>query len=251
MKIDVITIFPEMFDAITKFGVTGRACDAGIMDLSLWNPRDYTADVHRSVDDRPYGGGPGMVMLAAPLEAAITAARGAHGSDTKVVYLTPQGRRLQHYHVIELAQRPGMILLAGRYEGIDERVIERCVDEEVSIGDYVLSGGELAAMVLIDTVARQLRGALGNEASARRDSFAGGLLNCAQYTRPEVYAGLKVPQELLNGNHEEIEQWRCKQALGRTWLRRPDLLEGLQLDDKQRLLLESFQQECSEQETES
>ena len=249
MRIDVITVFPEMFDAVRKHGVIGRACEHGLVEVSLWNPRDYATDAHRSVDDRPYGGGPGMVMLAAPLEAAITAARANCELDAKVVYMTPQGDRLTHRRVTELATRPGIVLLAGRYEGIDERVIERCVDEELSIGDYVLSGGELAAMVVIDAVVRQLEGVLGNQDSAGSDSFVDDLLDCSHYTRPEVYQGLGVPQVLLSGNHREIERWRLKQSLGRTWLRRPELLQGLSLDDEQRLLLQQFQREHCQPET--
>ncbi len=243
MKIDIIGIFPQMFDAITEFGITGRAIKSGLLELRVWNPRDFTEDRHRTVDDRPYGGGPGMVMRAEPLARAIAAARAGHAEGVKVCYLSPQGRRLDHANVMKLATRPGLILLAGRYEGVDERLLETEVDEEWSIGDYVLSGGELAAMVIIDAVTRQLTGALGNESSARYDSFAHGLLDYGHYTRPHVYARRQVPEVLLSGDHERIRRWRLKEALGRTWLRRPDLLERMELDGEQLGLLNEFQQE--------
>lgn len=244
MQIDVVTIFPEMLEAVSGYGITGRAIRNGLLALRSWNPRDYTDDKHRSVDDRPYGGGPGMVMLAEPLERAVVAARRAQAPGAKVIYLSPQGRRLDHVGVRELAARPGLILVSGRYEGVDERVLVRAVDEEWSIGDYVLSGGELAAMVIIDAVARQLPGVLGDEDSAQQDSFVHGLLDCAHYTRPESYDGMRVPEELLSGDHEQIRRWRLKQALGRTWSRRPDLLERLHLTREQRDLLAEFQREC-------
>jgi tRNA (guanine37-N1)-methyltransferase len=243
MHIDVISLFPPMFEAVSAHGITGRAVKNGLLTLRVWNPRDYTEDRHRSVDDRPYGGGPGMVMMIEPLQRAIRAARGEQGKEVKVIYLSPQGRRLDHATVLEMSQREGMILLAGRYEGIDERLLETEVDEEWSIGDYVLSGGELAAMVLIDTVTRQLPGALGDEDSAQQDSFVDGLLDCEHYTRPEEYAGQKVPEVLLSGDHEKIRRWRLKRSLGRTWLRRPDLLERLTLNTEQKQLLEEFQRE--------
>jgi tRNA (guanine37-N1)-methyltransferase len=243
MRIDVISIFPQMFEAITGFGIPGRAIKNGLMQLCAWNPRDYATDRYRSVDDRPYGGGPGMVMLAEPLAQAIAAARVAQGRPVNVVYLSPTGRRLDHAAVCEFAARPGMILLAGRYEGVDERLIEAEVDEEWSIGDYVLSGGELAAMVIVDALARQMPGALGHEDSAAEDSFASGLLDCPHYTRPEDYAGRRVPEVLLSGNHAEIRRWRLKQALGRTWERRPDLLEKIELDVEQRKLLDEYRRE--------
>lgn len=246
MRIDVISIFPPMFEAVSAFGITGRAVRAGLLRLRVWNPRDYTEDKHRSVDDRPYGGGPGMVLRPEPLARAIAAARSETGDTTPVLYLSPQGRRLDHAAVVELAARERMILLAGRYEGVDERLLAAEVDEEWSIGDYVLSGGELPAMVLIDAVARRLPGALGDEDSAEQDSFVGGLLDCPHYTRPEVYAGEGVPEVLLSGDHERIRRWRLKQALGRTWLRRPDLLERLELDEEQRRLLSEFQKERSD-----
>ena len=243
MRIDVISLFPPMFEAISSHGITGRAVKNGLLTLRVWNPRDYTEDKHRSVDDRPYGGGPGMVMMIEPLERAIHAARGELKKEAKLIYLSPQGRKLDHAAVLELSKREGMILLAGRYEGIDERLLETEVDEEWSIGDYVLSGGELAAMVLIDAVTRQLPGALGDEDSAQQDSFVQGLLDCEHYTRPEEYAGQKVPEVLLSGDHEKIRRWRLKRSLGRTWLRRPDLLEKLTLTDEQQRLLEEFRQE--------
>ena len=243
MKIDVISLFPPIFEAVTEHGITGRAIKNGLLTLRVWNPRDYTEDRHRSVDDRPYGGGPGMVMMGEPLARAITASRHEQVKGAKVIYLSPQGRRLDHAGVIELTKRAGMILLAGRYEGIDERLFETEVDEEWSIGDYVLSGGELAAMVMIDALARQIPGALGDEDSAQQDSFVDGLLDYEHYTRPEVYAGRRVPEVLLSGDHEKIRRWRLKRSLGRTWLRRPDLLENLMLTDEQQRLLEEFKQE--------
>ena len=242
MRIDVISLFPPMFEAVSSHGITGRAVKNGLLTLRVWNPRNYTEDKHRSVDDRPYGGGPGMVMMIEPLERAIRAARDEQKQGAKVIYLSPQGRRLDHAAVLEMSKREGMILLAGRYEGIDERLLESEVDEEWSIGDYVLSGGELAAMVLIDAVTRQLPGALGDEDSAQQDSFVEGLLDCEHYTRPEEYAGQKVPEVLLSGDHEKIRRWRLKRSLGRTWLRRPDLLEKLTLTDEQQRLLEEFKE---------
>ncbi len=247
MRIDVVSIFPKMFDAVKDYGVTGRAIAKGLLQLTVWDPRDYTDDKHRSVDDRPYGGGPGMVMLAEPLARALAAARKANASPAKVVYLSPQGRRLDHAGVEELAGRAGLIMLAGRYEGIDERLLATEVDEEWSIGDYVLTGGELPAMVVIDAVARQLPGVLGAADSAREDSYARGLLDCQHYTRPEVYRGRRVPAVLLGGNHEQIRRWRLKQSLGRTWLRRPDLLERLALDTESRELLAEFQREYAQE----
>lgn len=223
MRIGVVTIFPEMLAALTEFGVSGRAVRNGLVELSTWNPRDYTTDRHRTVDDRPYGGGPGMVMMAAPLCAAIRAARQAL-PEAKVLYLSPAGQPLRQSTVEGLAQRSELILLAGRYEGIDERVIEREVDEEVSLGDYVLSGGELPAMVLADAMIRLLPGALGHEQSAEQDSFTDGMLDCAHYTRPEVFEGQTVPDVLLSGDHARIAQWRRQQAEIRTRQRRPDLL---------------------------
>ena len=242
MKIDVVSLFPPMFDALTGMGITGRAIENGLLALRVWNPRDYTTDPYRRVDERPYGGGPGMVMIPGPLKLALAAAR-ANNPQAKVIYLSPQGRRLDQAGVLELAGREGLILLAGRYEGVDERLIEREVDEEWSIGDYVLSGGELAAMVIVDAIARQIPGALGHEDSASQDSFAAGLLDCPHYTRPEEYEGQRVPDVLLSGNHAEIRRWRLKQALGRTWERRPDLLAMLDLDAEQQALLDEYRRE--------
>ncbi len=239
MRFDVISLMPAMFDALREQGVAGRAVQRKLCELVLWNPRDFTHDVHRTVDDRPYGGGPGMVMKIEPLRAALDAAKRA-APDSRVAYLSPQGRRLDQALVRELAQRPGLILIAGRYEGIDERLIERFVDEEWSIGDYVLSGGDLAAMVLIDAVIRLRPGVLGDAESARQDSYMNGLLDCPHYTRPEHFEGLSVPKVLLNGNHEAIRRWRLKQSLGRTWQRRPDLLEGRKLTREEQVLLEEY-----------
>jgi len=244
---DVVTLFPEMFDAVTESGVTGRARERRLFDLVLWNPRAYAANSYRTVDDRPYGGGPGMVMMAEPLEKSLEAARRRQESAgvkrAKVVYLSPQGQVLDHRRVMAYAAMQGLVLLAGRYEGVDERLVSRAVDEEISIGDYVLSGGELAAMVVIDAVVRQLPGALGDAESASQDSFAGGLLDCPHYTRPEVYADEGVPPVLLSGNHAEIARWRLKQALGRTWKRRPELLERRGLSETERALLDEYRKE--------
>lgn len=250
LRFDVITLFPEMFAAITESGISRRALERSLWQISLWNPRQWAEDAHRTVDDRPYGGGPGMVMLASPLEQAISAAKeaakvGAGGTAPKVIYLSPQGRPLQQQLVAELAQGPGAILLCGRYEGIDERLITRCVDAEVSLGDFVLSGGELAAMALIDACVRQLPGALNDDASAVEESFVDGLLDCPHYTRPEVYEGVRVPDVLLSGNHASIRRWRLKQALGRTWQRRPDLLAGRSFSSEEVALLKEFQQQVA------
>jgi len=243
IRFDCVTLFPEMFAAVTDFGITRRALEQGRWSLALWNPRDFTSDNYRTVDDRPYGGGPGMVMLAEPLEQAIAAAKSAAEGAAKVLYLSPQGALLDHRKVMALASEPRLVLLCGRYEGVDERLVRRAVDEEVSIGDYVLSGGELAALVLIDALVRQLPGVLGDEASAEQDSFVNGLLDCPQFTRPEVYRGETVPAVLLSGHHAEIGRWRLKQALGRTWLRRPGLLERRGLSETERKLLEEFRRE--------
>jgi len=241
IRFDVVTLFPEMFSAVAGSGITGRALEAGLWSLTTWNPRDFATDNYRTVDDRPYGGGPGMVMLAEPLERTLDAVKTAGGG--RVVYLSPQGRKLDHPRVMELVQERAVTLLCGRYEGVDERLLRRRVDEEISIGDFVLSGGELAAMALMDAVVRQLPGAVGEPASVIEESFADGLLDCPQYTRPETYRGEKVPEVLLSGHHENIRRWRLKQALGRTWLRRPDLLAVRRLNDEESRLLEEFRQE--------
>jgi tRNA (guanine37-N1)-methyltransferase len=239
---DVVTLFPEMFAAVSDHGITRRAREQGLWSLRLWNPRDFATDNYRTVDDRPYGGGPGMVMLAEPLEKAISAAK-TNRPGAQVVYLSPQGRPLTHRRVLEMAASKGAILLCGRYEGIDERLIARCVDEEISLGDFVLSGGEIAAMALIDAVVRQVPGALNDADSAIEESFADGLLDCPHYTRPETYAGMMVPPVLLSGHHADIRRWRLKQALGRTWLRRPELVEHRQLSGEETILLEEFKRE--------
>jgi len=243
VRFDVVTLFPSMFEALSEYGITSRALERGIVELGLWNPRDYTHDRHRTVDDRPYGGGPGMLMKIQPLRDAIHEARAAHEGKSHVVYLSPQGRSLDQAGVEELSRHPHLVLIAGRYEGVDERLIETEVDEEWSIGDYVLSGGELAAMVLIDAVTRLQPGALGHEDSAQQDSFSGGLLDCPHYTRPEHLEEMPVPEVLLSGDHAAIARWREKQALGRTWLRRPDLLARAELSEEQQQLLQEFIQE--------
>lgn len=249
-RADVVTIFPEMFSALADSGMPRKGLDSGAWCLRCWNPRDFTSDPHRTVDDRPYGGGPGMVMMAAPLVAAIEAAKasqadaGVRGS--RVVYLSPQGRRMDHEMVRQLSIEPGLILLCGRYEGIDERVLSRCVDEEVSIGDFVVSGGELPAMLLLDAIVRQLPGVLNDAASAVQDSFVDGLLDCQHYTRPEEYGGERVPEVLLSGNHERIRAWRLEQSLSRTWRRRPDLLKGRALTREEAYLLGKLQQLCGQ-----
>ncbi len=246
MHIQVITLFPEEFRPLVDLGVTGRAIREGAVQLELLNPRDFATDRHRSVDDRPYGGGPGMVMAVEPLRSTVRAARERAGEDAKVGLLSPQGKVIDQRAVRELAQRQDLILVCGRYEGIDERLIELEVDEEWSIGDYVLSGGELAAAVVIDAVTRLLPGVLGDEQSAQQDSFSDGLLDCQHYTRPEQVENLTVPPVLMSGDHGAIERWRRKQSLGRTWLRRPDLLEGLELDTESEALLAEFKAECEE-----
>ncbi len=253
MKIAVVTLFQEMFTAITDYGVSGRAVKQGLVELGYWNPRDYTEDRHQTVDDRPYGGGPGMLMMIEPLRRAIADAKqwaGQNGGRVKVIYLSPQGRPLDQAGAIELAgidssveAGQNLVLIAGRYEGIDERLIALTVDEEWSIGDYVLSGGELAAMVLVDAVVRLIPGSLGHAQSAEQDSFTEGLLDCPHYTRPEVYQGQQVPAVLLSGNHEKIRLWRLQQALGRTWQRRPDLLDKIELTEEQQRLLTDFRRD--------
>ncbi len=243
MRIELITLFPEMFDAIIDHGVTGRAVDNNLLQFGFKNPRDYTQDRHRTVDDRPYGGGPGMVMKVAPLSDAIDAARQQLPTDTKVIYMSPQGRVLDQAGVVSLSQRESLIIISGRYEGVDERLIRSQIDEEWSIGDYVLSGGELPAMVMIDSVARLLPGVLGHKESAVQDSFYEGFLDHPHYTRPESMAEGEVPKVLKSGDHKAIARWRHKQALGRTWLRRPDLLQNRPLSDEQQGLLQEFLQE--------
>jgi len=248
VRFDVITLFPEMVAAVAAGGITGRAFERGLASLQMWNPRDFTSDRHRTVDDRPYGGGPGMVMLAEPLEQAIAAARRAQREagvkDPRVFCMSPPGRVLDHARVTELAQCPGLILLAGRYEGIDQRLIDREVDEEISIGDYVLSGGELPAMVLIDAVIRHLPGAVNDAQSVVEESFADSLLDCPHYTRPEVDRhGVAVPAVLMSGHHEAIRRWRLTQSLDRTLARRPDLLQGRRLTEEEARLLAVLRRE--------
>ncbi len=247
LQFDVVTLFPKMFDAITESGISGRACERRAYQFLPWNPRDFAANAHRTVDDRPYGGGPGMVMMAEPLEKAVYAAQqrqiSAGVTRPRVVYMSPQGRPLNHATVMSLAAEKGIVLLAGRYEGVDERVIARLLadgGEEISIGDYVLSGGELAAMVLMDSVIRQLPGVLGDAQSAQQDSFVSGLLDCPHYTRPEVYEGNAVPPVLMSGNHADIARWRLKQALGRTQQRRPDLLAARGMSTDEQALLQEY-----------
>lgn len=250
MRFDVVTLFPDMFQALTDHGVTGRAVKQEKVSIQCWNPRDFTHDNYQTVDDRPYGGGPGMLMKIQPLKDAIQAAKAAAGGDAKVIYMSPQGRKLDQRGAEELAQQQKLILVAGRYEGIDERLIETEIDEEWSLGDFVLSGGEMAAMTMMDAVIRLVPGVLGHELSAQQDSFSDGLLDCPHYTRPELYEGQAVPEVLLSGNHEKIRQWRLKQSLGRTWQRRPDLLEALELTNEQQRLLTEYLAELEEQKFE-
>lgn len=243
MHIELVTLFPEMIRAAVAHGVLGRAIERGIVSVGTEDPRHHTHDPHRTVDDRPYGGGPGMVLKPEPMAAAIAAAHARLPAGSPRIYLSAQGERLEQPLVRELAALPGLLLVAGRYEGLDERVIETCIDREVSVGDYVVSGGELPALLLLDAVVRLLPGALGNERSSIEESFDAGLLDWPHYTRPVEFAGLAVPQVLQRGNHAEIRRWRLKQALGRTWERRPDLLERIELDAEQRRLLEEYRQE--------
>lgn len=259
MHIAIVTLFPKMFEALTEYGITSRALKAGLVKLDYWNPREFTADKHRTVDDKPFGGGPGMLMKTEPLQLAIQAARqsvhagfveddftdgnqvnGNLQAAAKVIYLSPQGRKLDQNGVEELAACEKLVLVCGRYQGIDERVLEAEIDEEWSLGDFVISGGELAAMVLVDAMTRLQPGALGAEDSVELDSFAQGLLHCPQYTRPQTVAGEAVPEMLLSGNHEQIRLWRLKQSLGTTWKKRPDLLEKLTLDTEQSSLLNEY-----------
>ncbi|BBL71477.1 tRNA (guanosine(37)-N1)-methyltransferase TrmD [Methylogaea oryzae] len=249
MRFDVVTLFPEMIEQTARCGVTGRAIETGSVRLAVWNPRDFTSDRHRTVDDRPYGGGPGMVMKVQPLRDAIRSARAEAPPGAKVVYLSPQGRRFDQAAALAFAECPGLILVAGRYEGVDERLVETEIDEEWSIGDYVLSGGELAALVVIDAVTRLLPGVLGDAESAQQDSYMDGLLDCPHYTRPEDIEGRHVPEVLQSGNHAAINRWRLKQALGRTWQRRPDLLDKRELDGEQLRLLEEYKHEMVLTET--
>ena len=241
MRFDVVTLFPEMVLETAGYGVTGKAITQNVVGLSAWNPRDYTHDKHRTVDDRPYGGGPGMVMKCQPLADAVNAARQVDkDKQCKVVYLSPQGKQITQDLLTDASQLSQLILVAGRYEGIDERFIESVCDEEWSLGDYVISGGELAALVVIDAVTRLIPGVLGDEESAQQDSFMAGLLDHPHYTRPEQLLDQSVPEVLLGGDHEAIRKWRLKQSLGRTWLRRPALLEMETLTDEQKVLLEQF-----------
>lgn len=242
MKVQVITLFPAEFAPLVDLGVTGRAIRDRLVELQVLNPRDFTLDRHRSVDDRPYGGGPGMVMAVEPLRSAIRQARkmAIQTDRPKVSLLSPQGKRLDQSAIRELASRSDLILVCGRYEGVDERLIESEIDEEWSVGDYVLSGGELAAAIIIDAVVRLKPNVLGDELSASQDSFSEGLLDCPHYTRPEKVNGMTVPEVLLSGDHQAIARWRSKQSLGRTWLRRPDLLEKVSLSKEDQALLAEF-----------
>jgi len=248
MHIEVVTLFPESVQTLLQFGVTGRAVERRLLQVGTENPRDHATDKHKTVDDRPYGGGPGMVMKVETLRAAIHAAKARAGAGAKVIYLSPQGRALDQQGVQELSRHPALVLVAGRYEGVDERLLETEVDEEWSIGDYVLSGGELPALVMIDALARLIPGALNDEESAAQDSFMNGLLDCPHYTRPEVFEGRRVPEVLLSGDHAAIRRWRMRQMLGRTWLRRPDLLEGLALSAEQQELLKDFIREHGQED---
>lgn len=243
MRIDVVTLFPDYVQETLRVGVVGRAQERGLISVMAWNPRDYATDRHKSVDDRTFGGGPGMVMMTEPLRTVVGRVKNADPLPAPIIYLSPQGLRLTQRRVEQLSQLPRIILLCGRYEGIDERLIAEVVDEELSIGDYVLSGGELAACVVIDAVGRLQEGALGDSASAKQDSFAAGLLDYPHYSRPERDGEKFTPEVLLSGNHARISEWRLKQSLGRTWLRRPDLLARMQLDKAARKLLEEFRQE--------
>ena len=247
MRIDVITLFPEMIKQVCHHGILGRAIEKDICKIRCWNPRDFTTDKYKTVDDRPYGGGPGMVMMAEPLAKAIRKAKSGHETEPKVVCLSPQGERLVQDKLVEASKKPGLILICGRYEGIDERLLEIEVDEQWSIGDYVLAGGELPALVVIEALVRHLPGALGNIESAEQDSFVDSLLDCGHYTRPEEYQGLKVPKVLLSGNHAEIAKWRLKQSLGRTLKLRPDLLAAKKLTPEEKILLDEYDKETGDQ----
>jgi tRNA (guanine37-N1)-methyltransferase len=248
MRIEVVTLFPEFVAQAVRVGVLGRAIEAGRVAVQATTPREFATDVHRTVDDRPYGGGPGMVLKVEPARTAIRAAKARLPAGSRSIYLAADGERLTHALASELARLPGLMLLAGRYEGVDERLIESEIDASVSLGDHVLSGGELPALVLIDAVVRLLPGVLGDAESALQDSFATGLLDWPHYTRPEVFEGRAVPEVLASGNHAAIRRWRTKQALGRTWLRRPELIEKLTLSDEERRLLDEFKTERSKTE---
>ncbi|MEC7875223.1 MAG: tRNA (guanosine(37)-N1)-methyltransferase TrmD [Pseudomonadota bacterium] len=241
-QLDIVTLFPEIFNLTLNKGVIGRAIKNDLIEIREWNPRDFTKDKHKTVDARPYGGGPGMVMMYEPVCAAINKAKEKH-KNSKVIFLTPQGKQLNQAAVVEFSKLDGMILVCGRYEGIDERIIESKIDEEWSIGDYVLSGGEFATLVLIDSVCRLLPGVLGGKNSANEDSFVDGLFDYPHYTRPEEINGRLVPNVLKSGDHEEIRRWRLKHALGKTWRARPDLIESIKLNDEQKMLLQEYIEE--------
>ncbi len=249
MRISVVSIFPQMFAAVSDYGVVGRAVHSNLVSIDSVDLREYGQGAHRHLDDRPFGGGPGMVMLAQPVIECIADLRQKSSDDVPVIYLSPQGKRLDHENICELAELPEMILLCGRYEGIDQRALDIIGAQEWSIGDYVLSGGELAAMVLIDAVVRQIPGVLGNQQSHAQESFTDGLLDCIHYTRPQTIAGHQVPEVLLSGDHEAIRYWRLKQSIGRTWLRRPDLLDRQELSEEQQQALEEFQKEYEKEQT--
>jgi len=247
MWFGIITLFESMFDGFIKQGVVGRAVNSGLLNVDFFNPRDYTTDKHRTVDDRPFGGGPGMLMKVQPLQDAILAAKKVAGENVKVIYLSPQGETLKQAGVEKLSSQGKLIFICGRYEGIDERVIEQFVDEQWSLGDFVLSGGEVAAMAFVDAIARQVPGVLGKQASVDEDSFANGLLDCPHYTRPEVLNGRAVPSVLLSGHHENIRRWRLKESVGRTWLLRPELLQQIELTEEQTLVLKEFKRDLSDE----
>ncbi len=246
MRFDVVSLFPEMVVSGSSYGVVGKAIEKGLVTLSVWNPRDFVHDKHRTVDDRPYGGGPGMVMKFQPLKDALARAKIMHSEAAKVVYLSPQGRPIKQSMLEQVSKQGQLILIAGRYEGIDERFIESCCDEEWSLGDFVISGGELAALVVIDGISRLIPGVLGAEESAKQDSHVDGLLDYPHYTRPETIDDKMVPKILLSGNHAEIARWRLKQSLGRTWKKRPDLLQNKKLTTEQQELLEEFRTEIDD-----
>ncbi|CAL1329495.1 tRNA (guanosine(37)-N1)-methyltransferase TrmD [Candidatus Providencia siddallii] len=248
MFINIISLFPEMFKAITKYGVTSKAVKNKLLKIEFFNPRNFTKDKHKTVDDRPYGGGPGMLMMVKPLKKAINLAKTKLGANTKVFYLSPQGKILNQNIIYKIIKLKKIILVCGRYKGIDERFIQTEINEELSIGDYILTGGELAAMVLIDSLSRFIPGTLNHKNSAFQDSFSNGLLDCPQYTRPRILNGIKVPDVILSGNHLKINIWKMKQSLGRTWLKKPELLKKIKLTNNQKLLLNEFQKEYYEQQ---